>query len=64
MKTNIVYCHKCNLSNQQPTSTNEYFHTKDTRQQLVKFNDKNICAACEYNEKKYNSIDWNEREKN
>ena len=63
MKTNIVYCHKCNLSNQQPTSTNEYFHTKDTRQQLVKFNDKNICAACEYNEKKYNSIDWNEREK-
>ena len=51
MKTNIVYCHKCNLSNQQPTSTNEYFHTKDTRQQLVKFNDKNICAACEYMKK-------------
>ena len=39
------------------------FTQKIPRQQLVKFNDKNICAACEYNEKKYNSIDWNEREK-
>ena len=25
----IKYCNLCNLSNQQPTTTNEYFHTKD-----------------------------------
>ncbi len=62
-KESIIYCHKCNLSNQQPTSINEYFHTYNSKQQSVKFNEKNICAACEYNDKKYNYINWNEREK-
>ena len=46
-KESIIYCHKCNLSNQQPTSINEYFHTYNSKQQSVKFNEKNICAACE-----------------
>ena len=27
----IKYCVKCNISNQQPTSTNEYKHTKNTK---------------------------------
>ena len=29
----VKYCKNCNLSNQQPTSTNEYFHTQDAIQQ-------------------------------
>ena len=33
----VKYCKNCNLSNQQPTSTNEYFHTQDTIQQTIEF---------------------------
>ena len=28
----IKYCKKCNISNQQPTTTNEYFHNLETVQ--------------------------------
>ena len=28
----VKCCVECNLSNQQPTSINEYFHVKDTKQ--------------------------------
>ena len=61
---NVIHCKKCNLSNQQPTSTNEYFHNKDTKQVTVKFSDAGICKACLYTEKKWGTeIDWDEREK-
>ena len=35
----VKYCKKCNLSNQQPTSINEYFHTSETVQSTVKFDE-------------------------
>ena len=41
----VKYCKKCNLSNQQPTSINEYFHTSETVQSTVKFDENGICAA-------------------
>ena len=60
----IQYCVRCNLSNQQPTSTNEYFHTKNTKQKTVKFDDKGVCSACNFNDLKWNKkINWEEREK-
>lgn len=59
----IIYCEECNLSNQQPTTTNEYFHTKKTVQTTVKFDENNICAACNFNKLKWNeTIDWKKRE--
>ena len=33
----IKYCKKCNLINQRPTSINEYFHIKETRQKTIEF---------------------------
>ena len=36
----IKYCVECNLSNQRPTSINEYFHTKDSSQTTVEFDEK------------------------
>ena len=35
----IKYCIKCNLSNQQPTTVNEYFHINETVQNTVEFDD-------------------------
>jgi len=48
----IKYCNLCNISNQQPTTTNEYFHTKDIFLSTVAFDSQGICAACNFNKKK------------
>ena len=59
----VHYCVKCNLSNQQPTSTNEYLHHKNTRHVAVKFTSDGVCSACLHAEKKWSGqIDWKERE--
>ena len=60
----IKYCIKCNISNQQPTSTNEYKHDRNTIQIPIEFDSNNICYACKVNEEKWNNtIDWKERER-
>ena len=60
----IKYCVECNLSNQRPTSINEYFHTKDSSQTTVEFDEKGVCAACKFVKKEFDeTINWVEREK-
>lgn len=60
----IKYCLKCNCINQQPTSTNEYKHDKNTQQIAIEFNEDGICFACTSNQKKWTGeIDWNLKEK-
>ena len=60
----VKYCVKCNVTNQKPTSTNEYKHDKDTIQIPISFNKNDVCHACKIVEKKWDgSIDWEEREK-
>ncbi|MDC0896371.1 N-acetyl sugar amidotransferase [Candidatus Pelagibacter sp.] len=59
----VEFCKKCNISNQQPTTLNEYFHVKESIYKTVKFTD-GVCAACIFNDKKWDGeIDWAEREK-
>ena len=60
----IKYCEKCNVSNQRPTTTNEYKHDENTVQIPIEFDENNVCYACNINFKKWNgNIDWKEREK-
>jgi len=60
----VKYCVKCNVTNQKPTSTNEYKHDKDTLQIPISFDKNDVCHACKTVEKKFDaSIDWKEREK-
>ena len=60
----VKYCVKCNVTNQKPTSTNEYKHDKDTLQIPISFDKNDVCHACKTVEKKWDgSIDWEEREK-
>ena len=59
----IKYCKKCNISNQQPTTTNEYFHNIETVQTTIDFDEDGICRACNFNRLKWNNkIDWSSRE--
>ena len=39
LPTKVRYCSECNLSNQQPTGTNEHFHTSKTVQNTIEFDD-------------------------
>ena len=54
MPKEVKYCVKCNVTNQTPTTTNEYEHDKNTQQIPIEFNENDICYACVVNEKKWN----------
>lgn len=59
----IKFCKRCNISNQQPMSSNEYSHGSSSTKTTMDFNDAGICRACSFNDLKSNGeIDWLERE--
>ena len=60
----VKYCVKCNMSNQQPMSTNEYQHSPSEKKETMSFDKEGVCYACRFNEfKEDGTIDWIEREK-
>jgi N-acetyl sugar amidotransferase len=58
----VIFCKKCVISNQRPSSTVEFKHTKDEKKKTIGFGESGVCHACEYNVVKDGSIDWNDRE--
>ncbi len=56
----IIFCHRCNMSNQRPTSAVEYKHTKDSKKTTLVIDDEGICDACRVAEDKA-AVDWNQR---
>lgn len=58
----IVFCKKCVISNQRPSSTVEFVNTKNTKKKTIQFDDKQICSACNYNKQKNQNINWKSRE--
>ena len=60
----VVFCKKCNMSNQRPCSTREYQHDFSRTGSKYTFIDKKgECDACKYVSSKFTSIDWKKREK-
>jgi N-acetyl sugar amidotransferase len=57
----VKFCTKCVMSNQRPTSSIEFKHTKDSRKTTMNFDDKGVCDACKTAEIKDN-INWGMRE--
>src|SRR3989338_8201548 len=58
----VIFCKKCVISNQRPSSAVEFKHTIKSKKETIHFNEDGICDACLYNEKK-KDIDWGLREK-
>lgn len=59
----VQFCRKCNISNQQPMSSNEYKHSSDSIKRTMGFDAEGICRACRFHERKRDgSIDWERRE--
>lgn len=60
----VLFCKKCNMSNQQPMSSNEYAHSKSSKKTTMSFDENQICHACHFNElKETGEIDWRDRER-
>ena len=59
----VKFCKKCNMSNQQPMSSNEYKHSDKSGKETMSFSSDGVCYACTFNEFKENgTIDWDSRE--
>lgn len=60
----VHFCTACNMSNQQPMSSNEYSHNKDSTKTTLSFDAEGVCHACRFNRlKETGEIDWDERER-
>lgn len=62
LPTEVKFCTKCVMSNQRPTSSVEFKHTKDSKKLTMNFDENGVCDACRTAEQK-EKIDWNLREK-
>ena len=59
----VHFCKKCDISNQQPMSNNEYSHSSGSNKKTLEFSDTGLCHACYFNELKSNGeISWSDRE--
>ena len=58
----VVFCKKCVISNQRPNSAVEYKHTKESKKATIHFDENGVCDACNFTERKRNTINWDERE--
>lgn len=57
----VKFCKRCVMSNQRPSSSIEFKHTKRQRHRTLQFDQDGVCDACRVAEKK-DQIDWKQRE--
>lgn len=57
----VIYCKRCVMSNQRPSSTPEFKHAKDEKHATLHIDEEGICNACRFAEQK-EKIDWAARE--
>jgi len=60
----VIYCKKCVISNQRPSSVVEFKHENTNKKPTIWFDEEGVCSACLYHEQKHASIDWEQREEN
>lgn len=58
----VVFCRRCVMSNQRPTSSIEFKHTRDRKVRVLHLDEEGVCDACRFAEQK-EQIDWAERER-
>jgi N-acetyl sugar amidotransferase len=58
----VIFCKNCVISNQRPSSTVEFKHTRNEKKQTIGFGEDGMCEACRFNSIKERKIDWKNRE--
>ncbi len=59
----VIFCKDCVISNQRPSSTVEFKHTKNEKKDTIGFADDGVCDACHYQKVKAKDISWEKRNK-
>ena len=59
---NVLFCKRCVISNQRPSSSVEFKHRHDEKKATIGFGDDGVCDACRYHEVKDRQIQWDKRE--
>jgi len=59
---NVVFCNRCVISNQRPSSTVEFKHTSKSKKETIAIDENGICDACKTADVK-EQINWEVREK-
>jgi N-acetyl sugar amidotransferase len=62
LPSKVLFCKQCVISNQRPSSTVEFKHTKDNKKSTIGFDNDGVCDACRYQVIKAGQIDWERRE--
>ncbi len=62
LPSTVRFCRRCVISNQRPSSTVEFRHTREERKATIGFDADGICDACRYQDTKASRIDWKRRE--
>ena len=58
----VVFCNRCVMSNQRPSSYPEFKHTSDRITPTLHIDEEGVCDACRYADRKL-EIDWEQRER-
>lgn len=58
----VLFCQKCVISNQRPSSTVEFKSKPGESKATIGFDDDGICDACRFSEIKDSQINWEARE--
>jgi N-acetyl sugar amidotransferase len=62
LPADVRFCARCVISNQRPSSTVEYAHTRESKKETIHFDADGVCAACRFAEEK-ERVDWAARER-
>ncbi len=57
----VTFCKRCVMSNQRPSSSIEFKHTRSHKHRSLHMDEQGVCDACRANEQK-DHIDWQKRE--
>lgn len=58
----VIFCKRCVISNQRPSSSVEFKHKQNEKKATIGFGDDGVCDACRYHEEKEKKIAWEKRE--
>jgi len=58
----VLFCKKCVISNQRPSSSIEFKNHQGEKKKVIHFDENGVCSACRYHEEKETNIDWEDRE--
>jgi N-acetyl sugar amidotransferase len=58
----VVFCRRCVMSNQRPSSYPEFRHTRDRLTPTLHIDEDGVCDACRFGDRKA-QIDWEARER-